>query len=119
MPKRPLCLIVRDGWGNAPPSDANAISKAATPRTDEFSAKYPVTLIKAHGEYVGLEPGNQGNSEVGHLNLGAGRVVYQSMTRINKSIRDGDFFKNPVFLDALSHCRQNGSTLHLFGLIQD
>ena len=119
MPKKPLCLIIRDGWGYAPPSKINAISEAKTPRADEFEKKYPHTLIRCHGEFVGLEPGNQGNSEVGHLNIGAGRVVYQSMTRINKSIREGDFFRNPAFLDAISHCRQNGSTLHLFGLIQD
>ncbi|MFH0919937.1 MAG: 2,3-bisphosphoglycerate-independent phosphoglycerate mutase [Fibrobacterota bacterium] len=117
--KKPVCLIVRDGWGYARPSKANAISNAKTPRTDEFMAKYPNTLIKAHGLFVGLEKGNQGNSEVGHLNLGAGRVVYQSMTRINKSIEDGDFFTNPAFLNAIAHCKKKNSTLHLFGLIQD
>ncbi|MBL8026882.1 MAG: phosphoglycerate mutase (2,3-diphosphoglycerate-independent), partial [Fibrobacteres bacterium] len=117
--KRPVCLIVRDGWGGAPAGKANAITTAKTPRTDEFMAKYPNTLIKAHGEHVGLEPGNQGNSEVGHLNIGAGRVVYQSMTRINKSIADGDFFTNPAFLSALENCKKKNSTLHLMGLVQD
>ncbi|OGS35645.1 MAG: phosphoglycerate mutase (2,3-diphosphoglycerate-independent) [Elusimicrobia bacterium RIFOXYB2_FULL_49_7] len=119
MSQRPICLIIRDGWGEAPASERNAISKSKTPRTDAFQARYPHTLIRAHGEYVGLEPGNQGNSEVGHLNIGAGRVVYQSMTRINKSIRDGDFFKNPAFVEAVNHCKNRGSTLHLLGLIQD
>ncbi len=117
--KKPVCLIIRDGWGAAPKSEANAISSAKTPRTDDFMVKYPSTLIKAHGEFVGLESGNQGNSEVGHLNIGAGRVVYQSMTRINKSITDGDFFNNQAFIGAIENCRKNGSVLHLMGLVQD
>ncbi len=117
--KRPLCLIIRDGWGYAPPSKGNAITSAKTPRTDEFMKKYPNTLIKCRGLAVGLEKGNQGNSEVGHLNIGAGRIVYQSMTRINKSIEDGDFFKNKAFLNAIAHCKNNNSTLHLYGLVQD
>lgn len=117
--QRPICLIIRDGWGYAPPSKGNAISNAKTPRTDEFMRKYPNTLIQCSGLAVGLERGNQGNSEVGHLNIGAGRVVYQSMTRINKDIEDGGFFKNKAFLDAIANCKKKNSTLHLFGLVQD
>ncbi|OGJ89692.1 MAG: phosphoglycerate mutase (2,3-diphosphoglycerate-independent) [Candidatus Raymondbacteria bacterium RifOxyC12_full_50_8] len=117
--KKPVCLIIRDGWGHAPASPSNGISCAKTDRTNEFNEKYPSTLIKAHGEYVGLVPGNQGNSEVGHLNIGAGRIVYQSMTRITKSIKDGDFFTNPALVQAIEFARKNNSALHLFGLVQD
>ena len=117
--KKPMCLIIRDGWGHSDKTEGNAIAQAPTPRTDGFTAKYPHTLIECHGEYVGLTPGNQGNSEVGHLNIGAGRVVYQSLTRINKSIKDGDFFTNKALLNAVRQCQEKGSTLHIMGLVQD
>jgi len=119
MPKKPVCLIIRDGWGKAPDSEGNAISRAKTPNADAYHEKYPHTLIKTCGEAVGLMKGNMGNSEVGHLNIGAGRVVYQNLPRITKSIRNGEFFQLPQLLAAIQHCKERGSTLHLLGLIND
>jgi len=119
MQKRPVCLIIRDGWGKGVNNDANAIYKAKTPYTDAFEASCANTLVKTSGLSVGLPEGYQGNSEVGHLNIGSGRIMYQSLTRIDTSISDGDFFTNPVFLKALNHVKQHGSTLHLMGLIQE
>lgn len=119
MKKRTVCLIIRDGWGKGENNEANAIFMAKTPHTDHYEANYPTTLLSSSGESVGLPAGYQGNSEVGHLNIGAGRVVYQSLTRIDKSIRDGDFFTNEAFIKALSLAKQRGSTVHLMGLIQE
>ena len=119
MKKRPVCLIIRDGWGKGPNNDANAIYTAKTPYTDAYEATCATTVIGTSGLNVGLPEGYQGNSEVGHLNIGSGRIMYQSLTRIDKSISDGDFFTNPVFLKALNHVKQHGSTLHLIGLIQE
>lgn len=118
MKKRPVCLIIRDGWGKGQDHKANAILMAGTPYTDTYEKKYPTTLISASGEDVGLPSGYQGNSEVGHLNIGAGRVVYQSLTRIDKSIRDGDFFTNDAFLNAIAHAKEKNATIHIIGLIQ-
>jgi 2,3-bisphosphoglycerate-independent phosphoglycerate mutase len=112
-------LIIRDGWGKGKNNEANAIFMAKTPHTDYYEANYPTTLLSSAGESVGLPAGYQGNSEVGHLNIGAGRVVYQSLTRIDKSIRDGDFFTNKAFIEAFSLAKQRGSTVHLLGLIQE
>jgi len=120
VPKqRPLCLIIRDGWGKGEENDANAIFMANTPYTDAYERSFPTTLINASGESVGLPAGYQGNSEVGHLNIGAGRVIYQSLSRIDKAIRDGDFFTNPVFLSAIDLAKKRSASLHLIGLIQE
>lgn len=119
MVNRPVCLIIRDGWGKGREDDSNAIFIANTSYTDEYEKKYPTTIINASGEHVGLPAGYQGNSEVGHLNIGAGRVVYQSLTRIDKSVKDGSFFLNKTFLDAISFAKQKNSNIHLIGLIQE
>jgi len=119
MKKRPVCLIIRDGWGRGNPEPSNAIYSAKTPFTDNYEKTCPTTLIKTSGLSVGLPDGYQGNSEVGHLNIGAGRTVYQSLTRIDKSVQDGDFFTNEAFLKAINYAKKNGGNLHLIGLIQE
>ena len=119
MPKKPLLLMILDGWGIAPQSATNAVSLAKTPNLDRLLADYPHAPILTSGMAVGLPDGQMGNSEVGHLNLGAGRVVYQDLTRITKSIQDGDFFTNPVLLDCIRRTRANGGRLHLSGLLSD
>ena len=119
LKKRPICLIIRDGWGSGKKDDSDAVYMAKTPHTDEYEKLYPTTVIHASGESVGLPAGYQGNSEVGHLNIGAGRIVYQSLTRIDKSINDGDFFTNKAFLNAINYAKKNNSNLHLIGLIQE
>lgn len=117
--KQPAILIVRDGWGVAEPSKANAVSQAKTPRLDEFLKAYPNCLLDASEHYVGLPDGQMGNSEVGHLNIGAGRVVYQDFTRIEKSIKDGDFFDNPALAGAVDKALERNRSLHLVGLLSD
>jgi 2,3-bisphosphoglycerate-independent phosphoglycerate mutase len=117
--RRPVCLIIRDGWGKGQESDDNAIWAGDTHFTKEYEGTFPTTLIQASGLNVGLPAGYQGNSEVGHLNIGAGRVIYQSLTRIDKSIEDGDFFTNAAFLKAIRLATERNSTLHLMGLIQE
>ncbi|MFA5527484.1 MAG: 2,3-bisphosphoglycerate-independent phosphoglycerate mutase [Peptostreptococcales bacterium] len=114
-------LIVLDGFGiNCPENkDQDAIQSAVTPTFDKLMAKYPHSLLKASGESVGLPEGQMGNSEVGHLNIGSGRIVYQEFTRISKSIREGDFFSKDAFLEAIDHVKKHGSSLHLFGLLSD
>jgi 2,3-bisphosphoglycerate-independent phosphoglycerate mutase len=119
MKKRPVCLIIRDGWGRGKPEPSNAIYSARTPFTDAYESGCPTTLVETSGLSVGLPRGYQGNSEVGHLNIGAGRTVYQSLTRIDKSVEDGDFFTNPAFLKAIDFARANGGNLQLIGLIQE
>jgi 2,3-bisphosphoglycerate-independent phosphoglycerate mutase len=119
MKKRPVCLIIRDGWGRGKPEKSNAIYSAKTPFTDAYEAHSPTTLIQTSGLSVGLPAGYQGNSEVGHLNIGAGRVIYQSLTRIDKSVSDGDFFENKAFIEAIEFARKNNGALHLMGLIQE
>ncbi len=117
---RPLVLIVRDGWGIGRPDDpGNAVAAAHTPTTDRLLARYPHTRLGASGEDVGLTPGSQGSSEVGHLNMGAGRIVEQEVVRINKRIRDGSFFTDPKLLGAVNNCKLHDSDLHLMGLVQD
>jgi 2,3-bisphosphoglycerate-independent phosphoglycerate mutase len=111
--------VILDGWGYAPPSKANAISLARKPNYDRLLAEYPNTLIHTSGRYVGLPDGQMGNSEVGHLNIGAGRIVYMDITRIDRMIESGDFFSHPVLLDAIKHARSGGRRLHLFGLLSD
>jgi len=116
---KPLVLLILDGWGISQRVDGNAVLMANTPVIDRLLGNYPNTILEASGESVGLPDGLMGNSEVGHLNLGSGRVVYQDITRINKSIRDGDFFSNEVLSGALAHVLENGSSLHLMGLLSD
>ena len=119
MKKRPVCLIIRDGWGRGKEEESNAIYMAKTPFTDVYERDYPTTLIEASGLSVGLPRGYQGNSEVGHLNIGAGRTVYQSLTRIDKSVEDGDFFTNEAFVGAIDFAKSGGGNLHLMGLVQE
>ncbi|MEN9304188.1 MAG: hypothetical protein RL264_2617 [Bacteroidota bacterium] len=110
-------LIILDGWGIGNGSKSDAIANANTPFMDSLLKNYPNATLKTSGEDVGLPDGQMGNSEVGHLNIGAGRVVYQELTRINKSIKDGDFFTNPVLLEAMRHAKAHNVKLHLIGLI--
>ena len=116
---RPTMLMILDGYGINPDPENNAIAAADTPALDRIFASYPNTTLKACGLDVGLPEGQMGNSEVGHLNIGAGRIVYQDLTLITKSIEDGDFFENPAFLKAIEHVKKNDSTLHLLGLLSD
>ncbi|HET9013283.1 MAG TPA: 2,3-bisphosphoglycerate-independent phosphoglycerate mutase, partial [Gemmatimonadaceae bacterium] len=113
----PVVLLVLDGWGYRAEKDGNAIAMATVPTWDRLWARAPRTLLEASGEAVGLPCGQIGNSEVGHLNLGAGRVVKQDLVRISQAIADGSFFTNPVFVDACRQVKKNGGTLHLVGLI--
>jgi 2,3-bisphosphoglycerate-independent phosphoglycerate mutase len=115
--QRPVVLIVLDGWGSAPAGPGNAVSLASTPVFDGLLAAYPHGALEASGPAVGLPPGQMGNSEVGHLNIGAGRIVYQDLTRISKAIADGDFFANRVLKQACAKAAGRGSTLHLMGLV--
>ncbi len=112
-------LIIMDGLGLAPASDSNAVSLAKKPFLDQALKEYPHSTLVTSGEAVGLPDGQMGNSEVGHLNLGAGRIVFQSLTRINVAIKDGSFFKNQAFLDAINYVKAHKSNLHIFGLVSD
>ncbi len=113
----PLVLAILDGWGIAPPGPTNPISQAATPTLDGWRGRWPTTQLAASGVAVGLNPGQAGNSEAGHMNLGAGRVVPQESVRISSAINNGTFFRNPAFLAALRHVRRHESTLHIMGLL--
>lgn len=115
----PTILIIRDGWGYNPSRADNPINLANTPNEDTYLKQYPNSLLAASGEAVGLETGYQGNSEVGHLTIGSGRIIFQALARINKAIADGDFFKNPAFLKTIQSCQKSQTTLHLIGLLQD
>ncbi len=117
--KGPLVLIIMDGWGLTDKTEGNAIACANTPNMCKFLSLYPHTTLDASGEDAGLPEGQMGNSEVGHLNIGAGRIVYQELTRISKSIRDGDFYNNVVLLDAVNNALKNKSSLHIMGLLSD
>ena len=119
MSKKPCALIVMDGFGINPSEYGNAIKAASTPNLDRYFAEYPNTVIGASGMNVGLPDGQMGNSEVGHTNIGAGRIVYQELTRITKSIKDGDFFSNEELNAAMTNCKTNGTALHLMGLVSD
>ncbi len=119
MANKPLCLIIRDGWGIGNGSGNDMITSAATPYADAYEKEFPTVSLLTDGEAVGLPAGTMGNSEVGHINIGAGRVVYQSLTRIDKSIRDGDFFQNKQFIDAINKAKEKNSRIHLMGLIQE
>lgn len=117
--KKPVVLTIMDGFGFNSETKGNAIKAASTPRLDNIFADYPTTQIGASGLDVGLPDGQMGNSEVGHTNIGAGRVVYQELTRISKSITDGSFFDNKAFISAIDNCLNNNSSLHLMGLLSD
>jgi 2,3-bisphosphoglycerate-independent phosphoglycerate mutase len=119
MTPKPLVLVILDGWGYAPPSKANAISLARKPVVDHLLRDYPNTLIYTSGRYVGLPDGQMGNSEVGHLNMGAGRIVYMDITKIDLMIENGEFFSNPVLVDAMKTAKTGGRRLHIFGLLSD
>ncbi|HXY47941.1 MAG TPA: 2,3-bisphosphoglycerate-independent phosphoglycerate mutase [Terriglobales bacterium] len=119
MRPKPLVLIILDGWGYSPQSEANAIALARKPTYDRLLREYPNTLIHTSGPFVGLPEGQMGNSEVGHLNIGAGRIVHMDITRIDLMIRTGDFFSQPTLVAAMKHARSGGRRLHLFGLVSD
>jgi 2,3-bisphosphoglycerate-independent phosphoglycerate mutase len=116
---KPVALIIRDGWGYRQESEGNAVKAARTPNVDSYLANYPWVLIHASGEPVGLPAGYQGSSEVGHLNMGAGRIVIQELTRINDSMVDGSLFETDYFKELVRNCITNKSRLHLMGLLQD
>jgi len=117
--KKPLALIILDGFGINENSYGNAIAAANTPNLDKYFTQYPHTEIGASGMDVGLPDGQMGNSEVGHTNIGAGRIVYQELTRITKSIADGDFFENEALLGAIANAKANSTALHIIGLLSD
>jgi len=119
MPKKPVMLIILDGWGESAPGESNAISLANKPVWDRLTASDPRATIGCSGESVGLPQGQMGNSEVGHLNLGAGRVVYQQITRIDKDIREGGFFSNAALKGVCERIKAKGTSLHLMGLLSD
>lgn len=116
---KPVVLIVLDGWGLAPPGPGNAISLANTPNMKSYWANYPHTQLAASGEAVGLPAGEDGNTETGHINLGAGRVVYQDLPRINNAIADGTFFQNDAFSTAMNYACQKRTSIHLMGVLTD
>ena len=116
LPKKPLVLMILDGWGYDPDPNGNAVQAAKTPVLDSLLEKYPSTFLEASGESVGLPAGQMGNSEVGHLNIGAGRIVYQDLTRINRSIESGEIYSNPILLEATRNVKKHGSNLHFMGL---
>ena len=115
----PLALIIIDGWGYSPARDGNAIALAATPFYDELCEKYPQTLLDAHGSRVGLPAGVMGNSEVGHLNIGSGRVIRMDVSLVDHEIETGEFFQNSVLVSAIEGARDRGKALHLMGLVSD
>ncbi len=119
MSKKPYALIIMDGYGVNERHEGNAIYSANTPNMDKYLKEYPNSIIHASGMDVGLPDGQMGNSEVGHTNIGAGRIVYQELTRITKSIADGDFFENEALKAAVENCKKNDSALHLMGLLSD
>ena len=119
MKKRPIVLCILDGYGLTSRVEGNAVKLANTPNLDDLMSIYPTTVINASGEPVGLPDGQMGNSEVGHMNIGAGRVVYQSLTLINKAVKEGTFVKNEKFLSAIDHVKENNSKLHIWGLLSN
>ena len=117
MTKKPVMLMILDGMGITELGDGNAVARANTPNLDRLKAKYPVSKLNASGMQVGLPEGQMGNSEVGHLNIGTGRIIYQELTRITKAIMDGDFFENAAMLKAVKNAKENETALHLMGLL--
>ncbi len=116
--KEKVIMVIRDGWGERQSKENNAIMQVNTPVDDVLREKYPSTLIDASGNAVGLPTGYQGNSEVGHMTIGSGRIIFQPFERINKSIEEGSFFENKAFTDAIKNCKDNSSKLHIAGLLQ-
>src|SRR3954447_14727924 len=116
---KPLVLVILDGWGYRAETKANAIALARKPTYDRMLREYPNTLIHTSGKYVGLPDGQMGNSEVGHLNIGAGRIVHMDSTRIELMIQNGEFFSHQVLTSAMKNARTGGRRLHLFGLVSD
>lgn len=116
--KNPVIFVIRDGWGFNKKTKLNAIAQANIPNTKELEKKYPTALLDCSGEAVGLIKGYQGNSEVGHMTIGSGRIIFQSLIRINKAIKDKSFFEIPEFLEAIDNCKRNNSALHIIGLLQ-
>jgi len=114
---KPVALVILDGWGVAPPSEGNVIAQAKTPNFNQWFAEYPHTELIAAGESVGLPANEVGSTEVGHLTIGAGRVILQGLKRINAAIEDGSFFNNEAFLKAIEHVRTNKSKLHIMGIV--
>ena len=119
MSKKPTVLMILDGYGLNDRHDGNAVYEAKTPVMDRLMAEYPFVKGNASGLAVGLPDGQMGNSEVGHMNMGAGRIVYQELTRITKEINDGDFFKNEALLAAMKNAKDNDSAIHFMGLLSD
>ena len=119
MGKKPVMLMILDGFGINDNSNGNAAKLANTPNLDKIMKKYPTSELYASGLKVGLPEGQMGNSEVGHTNIGAGRIVYQELTKITKSIEDGDFFTTPEFIEAIENCKKYNSKLHILGLVSD
>ena len=119
MEKKPVMLMILDGFGINEKKDGNAVKLAKTPNIDKLMKKYPTTVMYTSGLKVGLPDGQMGNSEVGHTNIGAGRIVYQELTKITKSIEDGDFFTIPEFTEAIENCKKYNSKLHILGLVSD
>lgn len=119
MRKKPVMLMILDGWGIAPPSSTNAVTRARTPHLDYYFNRYPHSQLRCSGEAVGLPEGQMGNSEVGHLSIGSGRIIYQSLTRISRAVKDGSLEKNPVLVKAMEEARNGGKKLHLLGLLSD
>ena len=119
MEKGPVMLMILDGFGINEKTDGNAVKLAKTPNIDKLMKKYPNTIMYTSGLKVGLPDGQMGNSEVGHTNIGAGRIVYQELTKITKSIEDGDFFAIPEFIEAIENCKKHNSKLHILGLLSD
>jgi len=117
--KKPTVLMILDGYGLNENNYGNAIKQANTPNLDRYFEEYPNNIVHSSGMNVGLPDGQMGNSEVGHLNIGAGRIVYQDSTRISKAIKDGDFFENEVFLEAIKNAKKHDSSIHLWGLLSD
>ncbi len=117
--KRPIALVVLDGVGQAPPSEGNAVKLASTPNINKWTKEYPNILINASGTFVGLPDGQMGNSEVGHTNIGAGRIIYQSLELINNEIKENKFLKNKVINEAIEHVKKHNSKLHILGLVSD
>lgn len=114
---KPVVLIILDGWGVAPPGEGNPLEAADTPVFDELVRTFPTVTVRASGEAVGLSWGEMGNSEVGHLTIGAGKIFYQSLPRINLSIQNGEFFKNEALVEAAKHCKEKKSTFHILGIL--
>ncbi len=119
MPGKKAILVIMDGWGLGKVKSSDAIQHARTPFVSSLYNKYPHTTLITCGELVGLPEGQMGNSEVGHLNLGAGRIVYQELQRINVAIRDGEFFKNEPLLNTIRYAKLHNKPLHLVGLVSD